>query len=103
MTGPFGPNWRRACEPNATLARAQPRPSRSPPNWLKCKESVRRVDQARSLLPVGVHSARHEHLRTAGRGLAFFSPLVTMIPRALEPEVMDSPDEARDYDAMDHA
>jgi ubiquinone/menaquinone biosynthesis C-methylase UbiE len=26
-----------------------------------------------------------------------------MIPRILEPEVMDSPDEARDYDAMDHA
>jgi ubiquinone/menaquinone biosynthesis C-methylase UbiE len=26
-----------------------------------------------------------------------------MIPRILEPEVMDSPEEARDYDAMDHA
>ncbi len=26
-----------------------------------------------------------------------------MLPRILEPEVMDSPDEARDYDAMDHA
>lgn len=25
-----------------------------------------------------------------------------MLPRVLEPEVMDSPDEARDYDAMDH-
>jgi ubiquinone/menaquinone biosynthesis C-methylase UbiE len=25
-----------------------------------------------------------------------------MIPRTLEPEVMDSPEEARDYDAMDH-
>ncbi len=25
-----------------------------------------------------------------------------MIPRLLEPEVMDSPEEARDYDAMDH-
>ena len=26
-----------------------------------------------------------------------------MLPRTLEPEVMDTPDEARDYDAMDHA
>src|SRR5581483_7142239 len=26
-----------------------------------------------------------------------------MLPRVLEPEVMDSADEARDYDAMDHA
>ena len=26
-----------------------------------------------------------------------------MLPRVLEPEVMDSPDEARDYDAIDHA
>ena len=26
-----------------------------------------------------------------------------MLPRTLEPEVMDSPEEARDYDAMDHA
>ncbi len=26
-----------------------------------------------------------------------------MLSRVLEPEVMDSPDEARDYDAMDHA
>jgi ubiquinone/menaquinone biosynthesis C-methylase UbiE len=26
-----------------------------------------------------------------------------MIPRTLEPEVMDTPEEARDYDAMDHA
>jgi ubiquinone/menaquinone biosynthesis C-methylase UbiE len=26
-----------------------------------------------------------------------------MLPRTLEPEVMDSPDEARDYDAMDHS
>ncbi len=26
-----------------------------------------------------------------------------MLPRVLEPEVMDSPEEARDYDAMDHA
>jgi ubiquinone/menaquinone biosynthesis C-methylase UbiE len=26
-----------------------------------------------------------------------------MLPRVLEPEVMDSPGEARDYDAMDHA
>ncbi|HXG10591.1 MAG TPA: class I SAM-dependent methyltransferase [Gemmataceae bacterium] len=26
-----------------------------------------------------------------------------MLPRILEPEVMDSPEEARDYDAMDHA
>lgn len=26
-----------------------------------------------------------------------------MLPRVLEPEVMDTPDEARDYDAMDHA
>ena len=26
-----------------------------------------------------------------------------MLPRTLEPEVMDEPDEARDYDAMDHA
>src|SRR5437899_1487386 len=26
-----------------------------------------------------------------------------MLPRVLEPEVMDSPDEAADYDAMDHA
>jgi ubiquinone/menaquinone biosynthesis C-methylase UbiE len=25
-----------------------------------------------------------------------------MLPRVLEPEVMDSPEEARDYDAMDH-
>jgi ubiquinone/menaquinone biosynthesis C-methylase UbiE len=25
-----------------------------------------------------------------------------MLPRTLEPEVMDSPEEARDYDAMDH-
>src|SRR6185369_12760641 len=27
---------------------------------------------------------------------------VLMLPRVLEPEVMDSPEEARDYDAMDH-
>lgn len=26
-----------------------------------------------------------------------------MLPRVLEPEVMDTPDEARDYDSMDHA
>jgi ubiquinone/menaquinone biosynthesis C-methylase UbiE len=26
-----------------------------------------------------------------------------MLPRMLEPEVMDTPEEARDYDAMDHA
>src|SRR5436305_4621582 len=26
-----------------------------------------------------------------------------MLPRVLEPEVMDSAEEARDYDAMDHA
>jgi len=26
-----------------------------------------------------------------------------MLPRILEPEVMDTPEEARDYDAMDHA
>src|SRR5438128_11669553 len=26
-----------------------------------------------------------------------------MLPRVLEPEVMDTADEARDYDAMDHA
>jgi ubiquinone/menaquinone biosynthesis C-methylase UbiE len=26
-----------------------------------------------------------------------------MLPRILEPEVMDSPEEARDYDAMDHS
>ena len=26
-----------------------------------------------------------------------------MLPRTLEPEVMDSVEEARDYDAMDHA
>ena len=26
-----------------------------------------------------------------------------MLPRVLEPEVMDSPEEARDYDSMDHA
>ena len=26
-----------------------------------------------------------------------------MIPRVLEPEVMDSPEEAAGYDAMDHA
>lgn len=26
-----------------------------------------------------------------------------MLPRILEPEVMDTPDEARDYDAMDHS
>lgn len=26
-----------------------------------------------------------------------------MLPRTLEPELMDSPDEARDYDEMDHA
>jgi ubiquinone/menaquinone biosynthesis C-methylase UbiE len=26
-----------------------------------------------------------------------------MLPRVLEPEVMDTPEEARDYDAMDHA
>ena len=25
-----------------------------------------------------------------------------MLPRVLEPEVMDSPEEAADYDAMDH-
>ena len=27
----------------------------------------------------------------------------TMLTRTLEPEIMDTPDEARDYDAMDHA
>src|SRR4051794_20280580 len=26
-----------------------------------------------------------------------------MLPRILEPEAMDTPEEARDYDAMDHA
>src|SRR6185369_16390236 len=26
-----------------------------------------------------------------------------MLPRILEPEVMDTPEEARDYDAMDHS
>src|SRR5579885_2063098 len=26
-----------------------------------------------------------------------------MLPRVLEPEVMDTPDEAHDYDAMDHS
>src|SRR3954453_1818677 len=26
-----------------------------------------------------------------------------MLPRVLEPEAMDTPEEARDYDAMDHA
>src|SRR5213596_410548 len=26
-----------------------------------------------------------------------------MLPRVLEPEVMDTPEEARDYDAMDHS
>src|SRR5260221_11576725 len=26
-----------------------------------------------------------------------------MLPRILEPEVMDTPEEARDYNAMDHA
>src|SRR5262249_19778477 len=31
------------------------------------------------------------------------SPRRTMLARRLEPEVMDSPEEARDYDAMDHA
>ena len=25
-----------------------------------------------------------------------------MLPRVLEPEVMDTPDDARDYDSMDH-
>src|SRR5262249_40434281 len=30
-------------------------------------------------------------------------PLPVMLPRTLEPEVMDSAAEARDYDAMDHA
>jgi ubiquinone/menaquinone biosynthesis C-methylase UbiE len=28
---------------------------------------------------------------------------MSMLPRVLEPEVMDTPDEARDYDSMDHA
>jgi len=28
---------------------------------------------------------------------------MTMLPRILEPEVMDTPEEARDYDAMDHS
>jgi ubiquinone/menaquinone biosynthesis C-methylase UbiE len=28
---------------------------------------------------------------------------MAMFPRVLEPEVMDTPEEARDYDAMDHA
>ena len=35
----------------------------------------------------------------AGRGLKD----LIMLPRILEPEVMDSPEEARDYDAMDHS
>ena len=26
-----------------------------------------------------------------------------MLPRVLEPEVMDKPEEAREYDAMDHS
>src|SRR3954447_22704155 len=29
--------------------------------------------------------------------------LAPPLPRTLEPEVMDTPEEARDYDAMDHA
>src|SRR4051812_48316065 len=29
--------------------------------------------------------------------------VIAMLPRVLEPEAMDTPDEARDYDAMDHA
>jgi len=33
----------------------------------------------------------------------FFVARRAMIPRVLEPEVMDSPDEAADYDAMDHS
>jgi ubiquinone/menaquinone biosynthesis C-methylase UbiE len=32
-----------------------------------------------------------------------FAPLRSLLPRVLEPEVMDSADEARDYDTMDHA
>jgi ubiquinone/menaquinone biosynthesis C-methylase UbiE len=34
-------------------------------------------------------------------GGVFSQPI--MLPRVLEPEVMDSPEEARDYDAMDHS
>src|SRR5204863_38591 len=31
------------------------------------------------------------------------TPRLPMLPRVLEPEVMDSAEEARDYDAMDHS
>src|SRR5262245_22311644 len=30
-------------------------------------------------------------------------PMTSALPRILEPEVMDTPEEARDYDAMDHS
>ncbi len=42
-----------------------------------------------------------ERKRAAGATPLAKEPIV--IPRILEPEVMDTPDEARDYDAMDHA
>lgn len=35
--------------------------------------------------------------------IRFLPPATIMLPRMLEPEVMDSPEEAADYDAMDHA
>src|SRR5829696_7370650 len=41
----------------------------------------------------------HETIPT-GRAVYHEAP---MLPRVLEPEVMDTPEEARDYDAMDHA
>jgi len=37
------------------------------------------------------------------RGLTPFFTNATMLPRVLEPEVMDSAEEARDYDTMDHS
>src|SRR5436305_1072198 len=42
-------------------------------------------------------------LRPAGFGLSPLLVEARMLPRVLEPEVMDSPEEARDYDAMDHS
>src|SRR5829696_2564984 len=41
----------------------------------------------------------HETIPT-GRAVYYEAP---MLPRVLEPEVMDTPEEARDYDAMDHS
>ena len=57
------------------------------------------------IAPQGLCFARAGVPRKADAFFVLFSGIrvrPTMIPRVLEPEVMDTPEEASDYDAMDH-